>query len=1174
MRDVSTDGGERLGVLISGLQRLIRLAGAWVAEIRSLHRLLAAWVTILAATLTVLSFAPSGSAGTSVITFDEPALAAGTPIDRQYAAKGIVFAPSDPVTGKTGGTLPAILSSPQAVSPPNVGSLSACAPEFPCPWTFGRLSKGSRAVKVWIGNYDLLPATVLLAGYAGDGTPVGEASAMVGPGSKAVVSLTTSRDIWSIMVGSAFMHPRNIFIDDLSFDVPDGPAVPTFGIRRDGPADLPVYLTRGNSAHVPMRLSRSPNSIGRIEFGRAAPSGVTATVEPPITAAGDGTSLDLVLAAGMGAACGDASMTVTARALDPTAGDATVRTMSVPLVIRCPVVAKLRVTGIEVTQGVQYDYAVDGIDMGVLADRSGLGLPQRDHEASAKPVQYYGVHLVQGRLTYVRVFANTADGPAIDGVTATLTARRANGTALGPSPLLPVNGPRDLRPGGPNGDHTDRISASGAYVFMLPLAWTKVGPITLIAEVHHPVTPGFTLDPPLTPCETTACRASSVLALGAIDFHPVYDIDIKWVDMNVAGVKSPSDPFAAIPAVFPFSEDGLWVDEHHWLIDITDLIAKIGTAGPYGFGAYDDKDAASDAIDRLIDRDDENRYGGTMLVGVDPTSKLRGQTRPACGGAGGGAFEDVGDFLGLYNCADKAVMSVPAGIPLRGVAHEIGHGLSLQHASYCGGGGDDGQSASTWPPDEQGLIQGVGFDRRPTGSVDAPFAIIASDPASGVKAFDFMSYCANANSWLSTRNWETLMDLYRTDCSPTKLTAPFCPEDAAGSRSSSRGGSESPRSPSRGYRKMASAEKPTLEVVAIVRAGAGLRIASVTRRAAPRRRPAPASAYRVVLRDIAGRVVADVPMSETSLADAGLPTSLVRGNIPALPAGATVQIVLRGRVLASRSRSRSAPRVRLTTPARETLRSRRVTVRWRANDSDGDSLSARLDYSPNGGRSWRPLFLGPNRGSVRIPAGLLGASNAGRLRVTVSDGFRDAVAVSRLFRAVGAPPLAKVSSPLRGSQLMADAALVFAGQARDDLGRTLKGRRLCWFAGHRRLGCARALTVLGLPPSTRQIRLEARDRIGRVTSVRVPVRVRAAVPRILALRVPTTASRRATRVSLHIAASLPATLVIRSRRFAVDRRPRKITIRISRSIAPLRLRLLLTSDGRSSTTGVTIRRTR
>jgi hypothetical protein len=249
-----------------------------------------------------------------------------------------------------------------------------------------------------------------------------------------------------------------------------------------------------------------------------------------------------------------------------------------------------------------------------------------------------------------------------------------------------------------------------------------------------------------------------------------------------------------------------------------------------------------------------------------------------------------------------------------------------------------------------------------------------------------------------------------------------------------------------------------------------------------------------------------------------------------------------------------------------------VLVRWRAVDGDGQPLTAKVDYSTNGGGRWREIFSGPNHDRVTLPASLFAGSRRARLRIRVNDGFDEGVAVSAIFTAAGRPPDVRILSPAAGQHVLGDAELYLEGSAYDDAGRRLRGRQLQWFAGALRLGSGATLSVTALAAGTRAIRLVARDARGRRASATVRLRVTAAAPHILSLRVAPWLGPKATRLVLRLATTVPAQLTAAGHRFHLDRRPRRIVLPVRTGTKPLRLHLRLAAGGQSTAATLVLRR--
>jgi len=92
-----------------------------------------------------------------------------------------------------------------------------------------------------------------------------------------------------------------------------------------------------------------------------------------------------------------------------------------------------------------------------------------------------------------------------------------------------------------------------------------------------------------------------------------------------------------------------------------------------------------------------------------------------------------------------------------------------------------------------------------------------------------------------------------------------------------------------------------------------------------------------------------------------------------------------GRVTASPN----APQVSLLTPngGEQWGASEEQTITWTGSDPDGDSLTYRLEYSPDGGNSWRLLALDTQETSLTVNTTDLPGGNAVMIRLLASDGL-------------------------------------------------------------------------------------------------------------------------------------------------------------------------------------------
>ena len=285
---------------------------------------------------------------------------------------------------------------------------------------------------------------------------------------------------------------------------------------------------------------------------------------------------------------------------------------------------------------------------------------------------------------------------------------------------------------------------------------------------------------------------------------------------------------------------------------------------------------------------------------------------------------------------------------------------------------------------------------------------------------------------------------------------------------------------------------------------------------------------------------------------------LVSGKVPADKLH-EIDLTSGGQEIAKDMASAHAPTVSISKSlAGRTLGGRRKAVlHWKARDADGNSLTAAVDYSPDGGRSWHAVYNGTDRRSLALPSRLLSRSTNARFRVTVSDGFNAAIATSPRFHTLGAPPSITILSPRARTTISAGGALNLQAAAYADTGRRLTGRALVWSTGRRRLGTGAQLTVRSLAAGRHRITLRA---TGDGTATRaLTVTVKPTAPIVTRLTTPKTVSKRARTLTLSIATMTPATLTVGRQHFAIGPRTRTITLTIKRGSSALGVVLTLQS---------------
>jgi hypothetical protein len=818
------------------------------------------------------------------------------------------------------------------------------------------------------------------------------------------------------------------------------------------------------------------------------------------------------------------------------------RTATVTVHGTCPARYDARVTSLQITQGAQSTF-----------------LPSRNAVLASAPTAYSDIpeaaKLRGGGPTIVRVYANVAFGPTggVPNVPAVLYGatydRFGAAHALPGSPILPTSRPSRLSLGPATADPADVFSETNAYTFTLPPNWTHgqlaVGASLLPSE--GATTPSvfasqtIVQPPKLTPCVTPECIENDSMGLSHIPFLEAPTVTVRPVQMTVDGKPALPDPtsvFSLLRAVNPLPTR---IEPYAATIDITDVsdaftrcTAGAANSDEYNACSNTANEAGSSRLDDWVCDNGAPSFGWD--IGVN-TGVARGLTN----------HYDI--CWSSFSSYANAVVEINR--PLTSIGHEFFHLLGRPHASKSCGGNDNGQTGEAWPPDEQGYLQSVGLDPvLGSGIRGGPYALVGKPPGLW---FDFMSYCANTadanpfrtgNSWISVRNWNAAFEehRYHRSAAPRRLRA------------------TGPRAPS-------------LHVSGFAHADGTVAILSVAPVNAPGQ-PASESGYHLVGSNAAGATVADLQMLSSPVhTDTQLPALALDGVIPA--AGVvSVAIVKDGVSLATRAQSAHAPKVSVSaTPA---FRSSRATIRWRGSDADTGPLVAAVDYSRDGGKSFHQVWSGPSRGRAQLPARVLSRARNARIRVRLNDGFRESAATSRSFSSPGDVPDVQILSPRTGLRQPNDAPLVLSGQAFDDTGKALSGKRLQWLVGKRLVGTGTQTAPSGLAAGRHRVQLVARDSSGRVGRASIVVRLAGARPLFLVLSAPKGVKRSARSLRLKVSTSLAARLTVRGgrgvQRFFVSRKTRTLAVRVSNGAKQLTLRLALAAGGKQTSARLSVPR--
>ncbi|MDP8921751.1 MAG: PKD domain-containing protein [Chloroflexota bacterium] len=1099
------------------------------------------------------------SAAQTTIGFDD--LPDGTTIERQYANRGIVF-------GTAGGRDQlAVQGDDAARSAPNVASLSNCPADSEVIGCTNRatatLATPATAVTLYVGSTAPEaggePDVVVLEGFGADGASLDIDRVSVESAAPFTHELTitapAATTIARIEIRLAVPKTTNarLAIDDLAISTADvatspvttqapattahppppritpppvlePPAPPDFAmaLRSAGAPLETATVTSGRTETIDLMIHRSGVSSGRIDVSAVGGASMaTITVEP----GNDAYHKRLRIQAKTGKdAVGEAKVTLVGVPMVASAGR-TPRTLDFTLrVIRR---FDVRIIGMEISQGTQRTFGTQG-------SFQGPGLSGNDSP------NYAGVPLTVGPRTVVRLFANVPSGAPVKDVGAALYGVRGNGNkALPGAPLFASSQSTALTPGPAIGGFKEHTSNANSFIFTLPPSWTsEPGMLHLSAELMAP--PDTTVSLTGIECGQHGCTKAddnNGFSLVNIPVTTMPKITILPLALTQNGKSPPatakvfSDARAASPLGGPFFE----VLPYAAKIDVTDMTDRYDVGGIH----YRVAQWGKDNVGRLSPR--------TILVGVLPAGVDHGVSL--------GDVSEMAAFLAPQNKEKYPPHAVVRGVGrgLTNVAHELGHQLGRPHASAACGADEGANLGEPWPPDEHGLLQGIGLDRRGP-LLDGYRLLYDHDGLPQNVMFDYMSYCASvgdSDSWISPRNWTNMFNFLRG------LGLGKAPQPASSS------GAASPAGAGMGsavdiFGSIVEGTEPTINFVG------------------PARGPATASSsgtgLTLVARNGAGEVVGRATATVGSSHIDERPLRRITQFTGRIPGAGARSVELQGagaQVLARRDASPTVPKVTLLSPdGRKPIGARGLTrVRARVVDPDpGSTHEVSLRISEDGGRSFRVLrSRGAHAAGVvgfDVPNRMLPATTRGVFEIVVNDGFHEAADRSRRVTIAGAPPVVRIEGRRRIGTT-AGQTVSLEGSASDDRGLALPPRRLAWFDGRRRLGSGQTITLVRMRPGRHVVRLVATDRLGRKATARVIVRVAGAAPRFLLARGPRSLPRGARAVNLRIATTVPARVSAGGRTFSAGPRPRTVSVALPRRRTSV-LRLVARAAGETT----------
>ena len=122
----------------------------------------------------------------------------------------------------------------------------------------------------------------------------------------------------------------------------------------------------------------------------------------------------------------------------------------------------------------------------------------------------------------------------------------------------------------------------------------------------------------------------------------------------------------------------------------------------------------------------------------------------------------------------------------------------------------------------------------------------------------------------------------------------------------------------------------------------------------------------------------------------------------------------------------------MTAPtAGQVLNGETVTFSWSGTDADSDSLSYLVEYSDDGGSTYKTIAVDYASSSLTVDRASLTGSGSARIKVTVSDGTRSASTESPVFTVAANSPEVFIRSPADNTTLLGSKPLILGATAYD-----------------------------------------------------------------------------------------------------------------------------------------------
>jgi len=219
--------------------------------------------------------------------------------------------------------------------------------------------------------------------------------------------------------------------------------------------------------------------------------------------------------------------------------------------------------------------------------------------------------------------------------------------------------------------------------------------------------------------------------------------------------------------------------------------------------------------------------------------------------------------------------------------------------------------------------------------------------------------------------------------------------------------------------------------------------------------------------------------------ETGAATSVAGFNLTLPYLADIARLVLRkGNInLAMESVSPNSPSLNIIEPTegQSWIQNGTYSIKWNANDVDGDSLTYAVHYSSDG-TEWLPLRTNVTDTQIRINSSELPGGSKARVRILASDGINTNYAESPAFLVEPKLPQVDIISPENGSTIPTDTPIFLQGYTYDLEDGALQEAALRWNSSKDGDLGVGALTLANLTPGQHSITLVATDSDGNTTS--------------------------------------------------------------------------------------------